>query len=56
MINELIEELHASAAMGEGFEGEMRSLVSYARSARRMRPCCAMLCRAVLCCAVLCVL
>lgn len=31
VIAELIEELHASVAMGEGFEGEMKNLVSYAR-------------------------
>lgn len=32
VIAELIEELHASVAMSEGFEGEMKNLVSYARS------------------------
>jgi hypothetical protein len=31
VIAELVEELHASVALGEGFEGEMRSLVDYAR-------------------------
>lgn len=31
VIAELIEELHASVAMSEGFEGEMKNLVSYAR-------------------------
>ncbi|PSC69009.1 puromycin-sensitive aminopeptidase isoform X1 [Micractinium conductrix] len=32
VINELIEELHTSVAMSEGFEGEMKNLVAYARS------------------------
>lgn len=31
VIAELIEELHASVAMSEGFEGEMKNLVAYAR-------------------------
>ena len=31
VINELIEELHASVEMGAGFEGEMKSLVAYAQ-------------------------
>ena len=34
VINELIDELHASVAMSEGFEGEMKNLVNYARRAR----------------------
>jgi hypothetical protein len=33
VINELIEELHTSVEMSAGFEGEMKSLVAYARSA-----------------------
>ncbi len=33
VINELIDELHASVAMSEGFEGEMKNLVNYARRA-----------------------
>lgn len=33
VINELISELHASVEMSVGFEGEMRALVDYARSA-----------------------
>ncbi|KAI3436452.1 hypothetical protein D9Q98_005869 [Chlorella vulgaris] len=32
VIAELIEELHASVEMSQGFEGEMKSLVDYARS------------------------
>lgn len=31
VIAELARELHASVALGEGFEGEMRALVDYAR-------------------------
>ncbi len=31
VINELIFELHASVAMSEGFEGEMKNLANYAR-------------------------
>lgn len=31
VISELIFELHASVAMAEGFEGEMKALVDYAR-------------------------
>jgi hypothetical protein len=31
VIAELIEELHASVEMSQGFEGEMKSLVDYAR-------------------------
>lgn len=33
VIAELIAELHASVEMSQGFEGEMKSLVDYARSA-----------------------
>lgn len=31
VISELIFELHASVAMSEGFEGEMKTLANYAR-------------------------